>query len=253
VTETDDPGVEGIATSRVIFFCDAVVAIAITILVLALPLPHSTGSTTNHQLLSALASGWDSYLAFLVSFAVIGLYWAAHRRVFRYVSRVNHRIGQLTLLWLLMMVLIPFAAKLLAGSGGFGVRFTLYALLQIIASASLVLMSRVIIRDDLLRPDAPEAARHPDNLASQTVIVMFALSIPVAFFTIWAFALWAVIPLLVRAIRWHRAGGCPGLRLRTHGTAKPTRQPAVLATLATGQVAPPGGIHGRDVARGNVG
>jgi uncharacterized membrane protein len=207
VTETDDPGVEGIATSRVIFFCDAVVAIAITILVLALPLPHSTGSTTNRQLLDALASRWDPYLAFLVSFAVIGSYWAAHRRVFRYVSRVNHRIGQLTLLWLLMMVLTPFAAKLLAGSGGFGVRFTLYALIQIIASASLVLMSRVIIHDDLLRSDAPEAARHPDNVASQTVIVMFVLSIPVAFFTLWAFALWAVIPLLAKTIRWHRAGG----------------------------------------------
>jgi uncharacterized membrane protein len=205
MTETDDPGVEAVATSRVIFFADAVIAIAITLLVLALPLPRSTGSTTNHQLLNGLADHWDPYLAFVVSFAVIGSYWAAHRRVFRYVIRVNHRVGQLTLLWLLMMVLTPFAAKLLAGSGGFGVRFTLYALVQIIASICLVLMSRVVIRDDLLRPDAPETARHPDHLVSHTVIVMFALSIPVAFFTPWSFALWAVIPLLTRAIRWRRA------------------------------------------------
>jgi uncharacterized membrane protein len=37
----------------VIFFSDAVVAIAITLLALALPQPHSTGSTTSAQLLRA--------------------------------------------------------------------------------------------------------------------------------------------------------------------------------------------------------
>jgi uncharacterized membrane protein len=207
LTETDEPAVDAFATSRVVFFSDAVLAIAITLLALALPLPHSTGATTNRQMVNALADNWDSYLAFVVSFAVIGNHWAAHRRVFRYVSRVNHRIGQLTLLWLLMMVLTPFAARLLAGSGGFGVRFTLYALIQIIAWICLVLMSRVVIHADLLRPDAPEAARHPDNVVSITVIVMFALAIPVAFFTAWAFALWAAIPVLIRAIRWRQQGG----------------------------------------------
>jgi hypothetical protein len=144
LAETDGPEVEveSFATSRVIFFSDAVLAIAITLLALGLPLPHSTGSTTNHQMLNLLADNRDSYLAFVVSFAVIGNHWTAHRRVFRYVTRVNHRVGQLTVLWLLMMVLTPFAAKLLAGSGGFG-------------------------------------------------------------------ALWAVIPLLIRAIRWRQAGGTP--------------------------------------------
>ena len=207
MTRTDDPEVEASATSRVIFFSDAVVAIAITLLALALPLPHSTGSTTNSQLLHALAGYWDEYLAFLISFAAIGSHWAAHRRVFRYVTRMDHRVGQLTLLWLLMMVLTPFAARLLAGSGGFGIRFTVYVLVQVTAWSCLVLMSREVIRAGLLRPEAPEAARHPDNVAILTTIVMFALSVPVAFFTAWAFALWAAIPLLTRAIRWRMARG----------------------------------------------
>lgn len=206
-TEAPDAEVEATSTARVVFFSDAVIAIAITLLALALPLPHSTGSTTNSQLLHALGGYWDEYLAFIISFAAIGSHWAAHRRVFRYVTRMNHWVGQLTLLWLLMMVLTPFTARLLAGSGGFGVRFTLYALVQIIASLCLLLMSREVIRADLLRPETPEVARRPDHVASLTIIVMFALSIPVAFFTAWAFALWAAVPLVVRAIRWHRAGG----------------------------------------------
>jgi uncharacterized membrane protein len=46
-----------------------VLAIAITLLALGLPLPHTTGSTTNLQMAKALADNWDSYLAFVVSFA----------------------------------------------------------------------------------------------------------------------------------------------------------------------------------------
>jgi hypothetical protein len=52
-------------------------------------------------------------------------------------------------------------------------------------------------------------ARHPDNAAILTTIVMFALSVPVAFFTAWAFALWAAIPLLTRVVRWRMARGQP--------------------------------------------
>jgi uncharacterized membrane protein len=207
MSETDDPQVEASAAERVIFFSDAVVAIAITLLALALPLPHSTDSTTDAQLLRGLADHSSEYLAFIISFAVIGNHWAAHRRVFRYVTRMNQQVGQLNLLWLLMMVLTPFAARLLAGNGGFGVRFGLYALIQVIASACLLLMSRAVTRMHLLRQDVPDRVRHPDNVNSLTIIVMFLLSIPVAFFTAWAFALWAAVPFLTRAIRWRLSRG----------------------------------------------
>ena len=42
VDGTDDPQVEGNAAERVIFFSDAVVAIAITLLALALPVPAAS-------------------------------------------------------------------------------------------------------------------------------------------------------------------------------------------------------------------
>ena len=206
VKTADSPEVEAGDAARVIYFSDAVVAIAITLLALALPLPHSTGLTSNRQMLHLLISYWDEYLAFVISFAAIGLHWTSHRRITRYVIRVNHQFGQLTLLWLLMMVLTPFAARLLAGSGGFGIRFTLYALIQIIATTCLLLMSREVTRADLLRSDTPVAARHPDHVVSITFIVLFTVSIPVAFFTTWAFALWAAVPLVIRVIRLHQTG-----------------------------------------------
>lgn len=200
-TVNDDPGVEASAAERVIFFSDAVVAIAITLLALALPVPRGTDSTTNGQLLDTLGRHWSEYFAFLISFVVIGNHWAAHRRIFRYARRLNRQVTTVNMLWLLMMILTPFATRVLSGNGGFGVRFTLYALVQAIAAACLFLMNRELSRGDLLRPDAPASARHPDYVPSLAIVAMFLVSIPVAFVTAWAFALWVAVPLLTRLVR----------------------------------------------------
>jgi uncharacterized membrane protein len=215
----DDPQVEGNAAERVIFFSDAVVAIAITLLALALPVPPGFDRMTNGQLLHALGNDWDEYFPFLISFVVIANHWTVHRKIFRYVNRLDNQVITANLLWLLMMIVTPFATRMLEGDGGFGVRFTLYALVQIIASACLLLMSIETVRGDLLRPDAPESARHPDHTASVAVILAFLVSIPVSFFTGWAFALWGTIPLLVRVLR-----RLPGIGRWT--TNSPDRRPA---------------------------
>jgi TMEM175 potassium channel family protein len=200
--------VEAGAAERVIAFSDAVVAIAITLLALGLTVPlHTTDRTSNGQLIDALRGEWPAYLAFLISFAVIGRHWATHRRVFRYVTRLNPVVGRLNMLWLLMMVLTPFAANLLAGQGGFGVRFSIYALIQVIATGCLMLMSRAIVHANLLRPNAPARARHPDYLPYIGISIAFLVSIPVAFVSHWAYALWASAPLLTRLLRRVTANG----------------------------------------------
>ena len=198
----DEPEVEAKAAERVVFFSDAVVAIAITLLALALPLPAATSRTTNHQLLDTLWGDRDGYLAFLISFAVIGNHWAVHRRMFRYVNRLNGTLIRLDMIWLLMMIITPFATRILTGNGGFGVRFTIYTLVQVIASTCLLLMGREIRDKDLMRTDAPESARHPENSHTLTLVVVFLISIPVAFAAgQWAFALWVAIPVLGRVLR----------------------------------------------------
>jgi len=206
---TDDPEVEGRAADRVVVFSDAVVAIAITLLALALPVPGTTSATTNGQLLHLLQKSWGDYFAFLLSFVIIGSNWSAHRRTFRYVNRLNRQVGALNMIWLLLMILTPFAARLLAANGAFGVRFTIYTLIQVIASACFVQMNREISRENLLRPNAPAAARHPDSSHGLALIVVFLVSVPVAFATgtAWAFALWAAVPVLSRVLRRRMTSG----------------------------------------------
>ena len=95
------------ATDRLIAFSDAVVAIAITLLALELPVP------TRHtvaELWSSVGQSDGHYAASLISFAVIAATWSHHHDVFRYAERFDARMRSLNMIWLLMIVLIPFAA-----------------------------------------------------------------------------------------------------------------------------------------------
>jgi uncharacterized membrane protein len=208
---TDSPEIEARSADRVVAFSDAVVAIAITLLALDLPIPHVSSNASDLDVLRALRANWTSYFAFLISFVVISSHWGSHRAIFRYVNRINDRVIGTNMIWLLMMVATPFAARTLAGSGGFGVRFTLYAVVQIIASICLVRLGNELAQDHLLRDDAPESARHPDNLARYATIASFVISIPVAFVSPWAYAIWAAGPAAAaRYLRRRRAGAPAG-------------------------------------------
>jgi uncharacterized membrane protein len=185
--------IDVLAAERVIFFSDAVVAIAITLLALALPLPHGR---TNAEILRSMSHDRTAYLAFLISFVVVGSHWRWHHRVFKYVARLDERIIGLNMIWLLMVVVTPFAARLLAGTGAFGVRFGFYAAVQIIAFLVFVQMSRLLRRRGLLRLEPPDA--HQIDVRLLTLAGLFAISIPIAFVTPLAFAIWIAGPVAGR-------------------------------------------------------
>ncbi len=108
------------------------------------------------------------------------------------------------MIWLLMVVLTPFAARTLAASGGFAVRFSIYALVQVIAAICLVRMSNELAQGHLRRDDAPASARHPDNLARYATIGAFLISIPVAFVSPRAYVIWAAGPAVALRIMRNR-------------------------------------------------
>ena len=196
--------VEFISAERLIFFSDAVVAIAMTLLAFSLPVPHIPSHASDAVVWDNVWAGHIDYLTFLISFVVIANHWRLHHRLFQYVDRLDARIVTLNLAWLLMLVIIPFATKLISGSGGFGPRFTVYAAIQVLTVLTFLLMSRHIRTSELLRPNVTPAGRLDDDAGLLTVAAMFAISIPVAFVTQWAFALWIASAPAARALRRYR-------------------------------------------------
>jgi len=177
----DSAGTSGdvqiIAAERLIFFSDAVVAIAITLLALGLPVPKGSGDEAVWQSLRSLT---NAYLAFLISFAVIGAYWRLHHRLYRYVGRLDSRLVSINLVWLLMIIITPYVTRVLEGPDAFGVRFSLYAGIQVITMVAFVLMRRHIRDHDLLRPGASANVVAADDISFIAVAAAFAISIPVA-------------------------------------------------------------------------
>ncbi|MGI8451355.1 MAG: TMEM175 family protein [Streptosporangiaceae bacterium] len=125
-----DQELESRAVDRLIFFSDAVVAIAITLLAIDLPVP---AGHTLRLFWASVQNNEDRYLAFLVSFTAIAAAWSDHHDAFRYTRRMDRRLRALNMGWLLMIVVIPFATKVLTvGSHEnpevHAVRFGFYAL-----------------------------------------------------------------------------------------------------------------------------
>ena len=196
--------VEFISAERLIFFSDAVAAIAMTLLAFTLRVPP--GNSDRAILHSMLEFKYRlSYLEFLISFVVIGNHWRSHHRLFRYVNRLDSRIITLNMVWLLMIVIIPFATRLLSSSGGgFGVGFSLYAIIQVVTLLTFLLMSRHIRGSKLQRPGAPPPSLRDDDASLLAIAVMFAISIPVAFVTQWAFVFWVASAPAAKAVRRYR-------------------------------------------------
>lgn len=196
--------VDLVSAERMVFFSDAVVAIAITLLALALPVPlHLTSKTPNGQTFKDIWAYRDAYLAFLISFAVIANHWRSHHRLYRDVVKLDRRIISINMFWLLLIIITPFATRLIAGNGGFGARFTIYAVIQVLTILTFLTMSRHIRSGRLLRPGASAPTSRVDDAAYLAVAATFAVSIPVAlvFETEWTFAIWVGSVFIARAVR----------------------------------------------------
>lgn len=106
--------VDGTGTARLEAFSDAVMAIAVTILVLELRVPEGAPEATEWKLQHALMEQWPSYVSYAMSFVVLGLTWASHHRVFRYITRVDWRFLLLNLLFLMVVAFVPYPTALVA-------------------------------------------------------------------------------------------------------------------------------------------
>jgi uncharacterized membrane protein len=183
------------AAERLTFFSDAVVAIAITLLAIDLPLP--TGET-NAQVLESLWENNFDYLAFFISFLVIGTHWITHHRVFRHVVRADGPIVVLNLGWLMLIVLTPWLTRVLSDDDTNFVRFGLYALAQTLQLLLFSLMVALLGRRGGFAPGSPPSLTTHGYRPSLVATSGFVVSIPLyPLIGSWGFLLWALVPNVI--------------------------------------------------------
>ena len=95
---------EATAFDRVLFFSDAVFAIAVTLLVLPLADVKLAPTHVGSQLVGLI----PQMVTFALSFIVTGLFWMSHRKWFQLVSAFDTRSLWVNVVFLLCVAFLPF-------------------------------------------------------------------------------------------------------------------------------------------------
>jgi uncharacterized membrane protein len=111
---------------RLVFFSDAVFAIAITLLVIEIHVPHLEAGAGDRAYLEALVRLTPSFVGFVISFAVIGMFWSGHHRAFSLARHYDSRIVPWNLLLLGTIAFMPFVTAFWSAHTGARVPAILY-------------------------------------------------------------------------------------------------------------------------------
>jgi uncharacterized membrane protein len=161
---------------RVLFFSDAVFAIAITLLVIDIRVPGIKDATTE------LHAARYNILSFGISFVVIGLFWMGHHSVFRYITVLDRPVIAINLVFLGIIAFLPYPTSLLGGNGPDQVPTIFYAAcISCAGLAELAIWLYASQAKDLLVPGTAPAVRRYMALRVARIPVVFLLSIPIAF------------------------------------------------------------------------
>jgi uncharacterized membrane protein len=128
--------------SRVTSFSDNVISIALTLLVLDVRLPGPIANLQWHDVRVELL---PRLLSFLLSFAIVGVYWVAHHLMFKAVQSAGRVILWLNNLFLLTISLVPASAALLGSNAASPIPNMLYGLNIAAVGSSMLLMWHYIV------------------------------------------------------------------------------------------------------------
>lgn len=148
-------------TIRLEALSDGVIAIAITLLILEIRVPD-VGESSAQEVWAALTALWPEYLGYLISFATIGIMWANHHLIFRFITRTNHYLILANLFLLFCIATIPFPTALMADTLGHPaerIGVTVYSGWFVMCAVAFNALWLYAVRaDGLIEPDADPAA-----------------------------------------------------------------------------------------------
>src|SRR5690349_19396877 len=174
-----------------------------TLLVVGIAVP-TLHAPSERELWDAIGDQQTAYVSFFISFAVIGRYWIAHHQFFRLLRELDYGLIWLNLIYLAFVAFLPFPTALLGTYFENPVSVAVYALTVAVVSGMEVVMLRHAHRHGLIEVKLPEDVYRWGVVMSSSPVVLFAISIPVAFAsTTLAVLCWfGAVPLAFAMNRW---------------------------------------------------
>ncbi len=108
----------GTAVDRLLFFTDAVVAVAIT--VLALPLFSIPGPKPGQTVLDVISANSGQIITFVITFLVMAVMWNIHNRVMNSLEAYDAVVFWLAIAWLIGFVFLPWPSTMYGAGDHWG-------------------------------------------------------------------------------------------------------------------------------------
>ena len=191
--------------ARLEAFSDGVIAILITIMVLELKVPHGTGGAALRPLLPV-------FLAYVLSFVYLGIYWNNHHHMLHACERVNGAVLWANLHLLFWLSLVPFVTGWMGENHFAPLPTAVYGGVMFLSGVAFTILQRTLVvlqGPDSVLAEAMRSKTQGDGCPSSA----YAAAIPLAFVNEWiSHALYVAVALmwLVPGPRGSSPGWRPG-------------------------------------------
>jgi uncharacterized membrane protein len=185
-------------TNRLEALTDGVFAIVMTLLVLDLSITGISQSSVQAELPRRLLESWPAFLAYVMSFIILGMIWISHHRMFHYIKRSNPMLMWMNIIFLMFVALVPFSTRLMGDYLWTQIPFVIYGInLILIFVMRLALWNYASGKSHLVDSSInPLVIKRVKLFIGVIPAVMFLVVIGVAFLNVIAgyVVLWLLIP-----------------------------------------------------------
>jgi uncharacterized membrane protein len=157
---------------RLTAFSDGVVAIIITIMVLELRPPHGTS-------LSDLAPVLPVFLAYVLSFIYVGIYWNNHHHLLTLAGSVSGSILWANMHLLFWLSMVPFATAWMGEKQLSAIPVALYGGVLIMNALAFTILMTLLVRHE--GPDSILARAMGRDLKGKVSLVIYVAGVALAF------------------------------------------------------------------------
>ena len=159
-------------SDRLNAFSDGVIAILITIMVLELRVPHGVDLADLNGLLPV-------FLAYVLSFVFLGIYWNNHHHMLYLTERITGGILWANLHLLFWLSLVPFVTGWMGENHFAPVPTALYGFVLMMAGIAYYVLERKIVKNQ--GPNSPLREAVGKDTKGLLSVVLYLMAIPLAF------------------------------------------------------------------------
>jgi len=163
--------------TRLEAFSDAVIAILMTIMVLELKVPHGVD-------LESLTPLVPIFLAYVLSFIYLGIYWNNHHHMLQATRKVNGKILWANMHLLFWLSLVPFVTGWMGENNFAPLPTSIYGVILLLCAISYTMLQTKIVKHEDGENELLATAVGND-LKGKISIGCYVAAIPLAFVSQW--------------------------------------------------------------------